>query len=147
MSAQLQERKTRILLIEDNPADVYLLQRALDEVQLNFELTVIEDGADALALARQSGKYTAIVPPDLAIIDLNLPKHGGLEVLEEMRANPAFADLPVMILSSSSTPHERARMEKCRIRQFVTKPPDLEEYLRIGLVVKQLLVERRASTL
>jgi two-component system, chemotaxis family, response regulator Rcp1 len=132
--------KNHILVIEDNPADVDLLQRALGSAELDCELTVIDDGAEALALARQS--WDANTPRlDLAIIDLNLPKHGGLEILEEMRKNRSFAQLPVLILTSSSSLRERAIMEKFRVGRFVTKPPDLEEYLRIGLVVRELLAE------
>ena len=135
--------KTHILVIEDNPADVDLLERALRSVDLECELTVIDDGAEALALARQSRDANS-PPLDLAIIDLNLPKHGGLEVLEEMRKNRSFAELPVLILTSSSSPRERATMEKFRVGRFVTKPPDLEEFLRIGQVIKELLAESRS---
>jgi two-component system, chemotaxis family, response regulator Rcp1 len=140
MSDALRDWRPHVVLVEDSPADVYLLQCALRSAGLDCELTVIDDGTEALALVRQSGKYATSTPPDLAIIDLNLPKHGGFEILEEMRANRSFTEMPVLILSSSSSPRERARMEKFRVRRFVEKPPDLEEFLKIGLIVKELLV-------
>jgi two-component system, chemotaxis family, response regulator Rcp1 len=132
--------KPHILVVEDNPADVDLLQRALGKAELDCELTVIDDGAEALALARQSRDANS-PRLDLAIIDLNLPKHGGLEILEEMRKNQSFTGLPVLIFTSSSSLRERAIMQRLRVGRFVTKPPDLEEFLRIGQVVKELLAE------
>jgi two-component system, chemotaxis family, response regulator Rcp1 len=132
--------KIRILVIEDNPADVDLLRRALKHAGLDCELTVIDDGADALALARNG--IDPAQAPSLAIIDLNLPKHGGLEVLEQLRANPAIASLPVIILSSSSSPHERAAIERLHAARHIVKPPDLEEFLKIGWDVKELLEKR-----
>ena len=146
MSDALRDGKHNIVLVEDSPADVYLLQRALRTAELDCELTVIDDGAEALALVRQSGKDTTSTPPDLAIIDLNLPKHGGLEILEEMHANPSFNEVPVLILSSSCSPRERAKMKKFRTGRFVAKPPDLEEFLKIGLIVKELLAESRGRS-
>jgi CheY-like chemotaxis protein len=139
MRGELPDLKTHILVVEDNPGDVDLLRRALQAAQLECELTVIEDGAEALALARETGKYANTAPPDLAILDWNLPKHGGNEILAALRANPNFAELPVLILSSSSSPRERAQMETCRIGRFVAKPLDLDEFLRIGLIVKEML--------
>ena len=133
--------KTRILVIEDNPADVDLLRRALRDAGMDCELTVIDDGAEALAYVRREVQDV----PDVAIIDLNLPKHGGLEVLEEIRANRTLAALPVVILSSSSSPRERARIERLRAGRHIVKPPDLEEFLRIGQDVRELLQESRAQ--
>ena len=135
------DRKVQILLVEDNPADVDLLRRALRSAQLNFELTVIEDGADALAFVRQKEKEAGTPAPDLVVLDMNLPKNSGLEILEAMRASRVFADVPVAILTSSSSPRERTKMEGLRVGRYITKPPDLEEYLRIGLIIKTLLVE------
>ncbi len=84
-------RQHHLLVIEDNPADVVLLRRALAGAGLDYQLTVINDGAEALALFRPG---RALLAADLAIVDLNLPKHSGLEVIEQMRANPAFAEMP-----------------------------------------------------
>jgi len=142
MNDTLESRKFRILVVEDNPADVDLLRRALKYAGLECALTVVDDGADALALVRQQG--LAADAPDLAIIDLNLPKHGGLEVLEEIRANGALAHLAVVILSSSSSPRERATIERLQVRKHIVKPPDLDEFLRIGCDVKELLTGGRA---
>jgi CheY-like chemotaxis protein len=128
--------KSHLLVIEDNPADVDLLRRALASADVDCQLTVIDDGAEALALFRL-GADTEV--PDLAIVDLNLPKHGGLEVIERMRANPTFADVPVVIMSSSSAPRDRSSLDRFRIRKYIIKPADLEEFMRIGWQIRELL--------
>jgi chemotaxis family two-component system response regulator Rcp1 len=134
-------RKAQILVVEDNPADVELLRLALATAELDHDLTVITDGGEALAYAEQKGKYSTAETPDLAILDLNLPKNGGLEILAAMRRNPAFDSVAITILSSSSWPRERDRMGALRVERFITKPYDLDEYMQIGFVLKQMLFE------
>jgi CheY-like chemotaxis protein len=134
-------RKAQILVVEDNPADVELLRLALAAAELDHDLTVITDGGEALAFAEQKGKYSGVGTPDLAILDLNLPKNGGLEILAAMRRNPAFDSVAITILSSSSWPRERERMGTLRVERFITKPYDLDEYMQIGFVLKQMLLE------
>jgi CheY-like chemotaxis protein len=142
MTGKPDDRKCQVLVVEDNPADVELLRWALDSAAVAYDLTVIEDGGEALAFVQQRGKYFASTAPDLAILDLNLPKYDGLEILEAMRASRVFAGVPVAVLSSSSSPRDRAKMEAYNIGRYITKPPDLDEYLRIGLIVKELLAEQ-----
>ncbi len=135
----------RIFLVEDNPGDIHLLRMALRAACLNCELTVVSDGREALDFVQQRGKYASTAAPDLAILDLNLPKNDGLEILEAMRANAAFLKVPVAVLSSSSSPRERGRVERFGIARFLAKPPDLDEYLKIGTTIKELLAESRAA--
>ena len=129
----------RILLVEDNDADVYLLRKALENAGLNFELIIIDDGAEALAYARSEGIYSRAARPDAAVLDMNLPKSEGTEVLEALRSNERLSGVPVVILTSSASPAERLRMERLGVQRFITKPPDLEEFLQIGNVVADLL--------
>ena len=133
-------RQHQLLVIEDNPADVVLLRRALAGAGLDYQLTVINDGAEALALFRPG---SAILTADLAIVDMNLPKHSGLEIIEQMRANPAFAEMPVVILSSSSAPRDRSMMDRFRVKRYIVKPADLDEFMRIGWQIKELLPDRQ----
>jgi chemotaxis family two-component system response regulator Rcp1 len=138
-------RKARIIVVEDNPADVKLLRLALENVNLDYELTVISDGGEAIAFF-EKGKYSGWAAPDLAIFDLNLPKNGGLEVLAAMRRNPAFDDVAVTILSSSSWTRERGKITGLSARQFITKPSDLDQYMQIGHIVKEILSETAPVT-
>lgn len=139
MTEDIQARKPRILLLEDNPGDVNLIRLALERAGVQCELTVLDDGGEALAFVRREGLYAAAVNPDLAILDLNVPKNDGMEILEAMRTSRSFAEVPVAILSSSSSPTDRANVERFNILRFITKPPDLEEFLQIGDIIKGLL--------
>lgn len=141
MMAEPDSRKTHILVVEDNPADVQLLQLALHSAELDCELTVISDGESALAwIARNAETEDSIV--DLAILDLNVPRNDGLEILECMRNTVAFGALPVVILTSSSSPRELARLTGLRVARHITKPLDFDEFMQVGSTVRQVLAER-----
>jgi CheY-like chemotaxis protein len=144
MSTAADAHVFHILLLEDNPADIYLFREALKSAGLNFVLTVIENGADGLAFARSQGEYAQSSVPDLAVLDLNLPKGGGASVLEAMRQNKDLERVPAFIMSSTSAPREQARAKELGIERFITKPPNLEEFLQIGKVVKEVLLKNRA---
>lgn len=139
MGDLLHQRNCRILLIEDNRGDIELLKLALKNAEVECDLTVLEDGGEALLLIRRGGKYAGDYVPDIVILDLNLPKNDGLEVLQAMRNAPEFASRPVIVLSSSSSAHERARMKELFVTRHVTKPTDLDELMEIGRIVKDLL--------
>ena len=142
MTGEPRNHKAHVVVVEDNPADVELLRWALEGANVECDLTIIDDGGDAMAFAHQKGKYADFRKPDLALIDLNLPKHDGWEILEAMRSNRAFAEVPVAVMSSSSRPSERVRMKDLKVERYVTKPADLEAFMRIGAIVKELLAER-----
>jgi len=142
MSSEPKEQKFQILLVEDNPGDIYLFRQALKGAGLNFELTVIEDGAEALAFAKRDGKYAGSPVPDLAVLDVNLPKIQGTEVLGAMRRNEELARVPVALMTSSATPGDQAISKEFNVTRYIMKPLDLEDFLQIGNVLKQLLLER-----
>lgn len=131
--------RARLLVIEDNPADVELLRYVLDSAEVQCELTVIHDGGEALAFVQRRGKYSEMPLPHLAIVDLNLPRYDGIEILEAMRDSQVFSGTPVVVMSSSSSPSDRSRIEELRIGRYLTKPPDLDGYMRVGIMVKQML--------
>jgi len=139
------EHTVHILVIEDNAADVELLRRAFANAHLDCRLTLLEDGAEALAFLRRLEIPGEERPPDLVILDLNLPKNDGIEVLHAMRAAPAFAAVPVAVLSSSASSRDRARIEQLGIGRYMTKPPDLDEFLGIGLILKEMLAASRGA--
>ena len=116
----------RILLVEDNGADAYLLRKALEKAGLTFDLIVIEDGAQALDFVRSEGKYAGREVPHLAVLDLNLPKNEGSEVLAALRQVPDVARVPVVITSSSSLPYDRTSAEQFGVERYIVKPTDLE---------------------
>jgi len=134
-------RSYRILLVDDNDADIYLFRRALKKSGVDCELTVIEDGAEAFTFARQQGKYASHPVPDLAVLDLNLPKHGGSEILKRLRQNEHFKEMPVVIMTSSISLNERAELDGLGVLLFLIKPQGLEEFLQIGESLKSLLAK------
>ena len=131
--------KPRILLVEDNPGDVELLRLALKTAGFECDLTVLDDGGEAIAMVKGQGKYADVAPPDLAILDLNVPKNDGIEIIESMRASEVYRDTQVVVLSSSSSPGDYARLERFHIARYITKPPDLDEFLNIGSQLKSLV--------
>jgi signal transduction histidine kinase/ActR/RegA family two-component response regulator len=132
-------RKVRVLLVDDNPADVSLFRMALEDAEFNCELTVIDDGAEALAFVGQQRQKAGNHTPELAVLDLNLPKSNGLEILEAMSKTPAFANVPVAVMSSVLSPSDLAKIQRFKVAHYITKPSTLEEVLRIGFALKQLV--------
>ena len=128
----------RIVLVEDNPGDVHLLRLALNKAGVVCDLRVLQDGAEGMALARGLGSHRDRVP-DLIVLDLNLPKHDGLEVLAALRAVPEMRGVPVVVFSSSTSPGERARVEELGASMFLAKPPDLDAFLAVGDVLRSML--------
>src|SRR5580658_6956725 len=111
MERWMDDELFRILLVEDNGADIYLFQKALESAQLRFELITMCDGALAMAFVRREGNYANTPAPDLAVLDLNLPKNGGLQVLRAIRESQEWAKVPVVIVSSSASPQDFAKTQ------------------------------------
>jgi CheY-like chemotaxis protein len=130
--------------VEDNDADVYLFRKALAGTCLNFELLVIEDGGRAMQFIRNERKYAGSPVPNLAIIDLSLPKHDGIQVVQAIRAAERFADMPLVIASSSAKPPAHVNLERLGVVRYVTKQPDLETFLQMGALLEEILVQSQA---
>ena len=140
MGDLLGARKFRILVIEDNEADVKLLRLALDGAGLQYDLAVIQDGGEAMEYVRRhAGGAETDRAPNLIVLDLNVPKNDGLEILSAMREARVFEHVPVLVLTSSSSPRERGKLEALGIAKHVRKPLEYDEFMRIGPVVKQVL--------
>jgi chemotaxis family two-component system response regulator Rcp1 len=124
-------RPVEILLVEDNPGDVRLTREALKEGKVRNNLHVAPDGVEALRFLRREGEYAQAVRPDLILLDLNLPKKDGREVLEEIKADPALKSIPVVILTSSSAEQDILRSYRLHANCYVTKPVDLDEFITV----------------
>jgi len=124
----------QILLFEDNDADVFLVQKAIEDTGLPAEVTVCSDGEDAIALVEriESGESPH---PDLLLLDLNLPKFSGEEILERIRQGPNGRSCATVVLTSSDSPHDRARAKALGVDVYFRKPPDLEEFMKLGAIV------------
>jgi chemotaxis family two-component system response regulator Rcp1 len=137
MSPRITHRK-HIILVEDNPSDVFLLRQALAESGVDYSLEVIADGEKALKYLTDLHGRTEVAP-DLVILDLNLPRHTGIEVLENCRHNRALPGVPIVVFTSSESPQERQRVEELGVADYVRKPLLLEDFMAVGGRIKKLL--------
>jgi len=120
-----------ILLVEDNPADVRLTVEVLKETKVRNTLTVAADGIEALDLLRRIGRYTHAVRPDLILLDLNLPRKDGRQVLAEIKADLDLRRIPVVILTSSKAEEDIVKSYNLYANCYVTKPVDLEQFVKV----------------
>jgi chemotaxis family two-component system response regulator Rcp1 len=137
----------RVLVIEDNNSDVFLLERALKQQNFLFELTHLKDGGQALAFIRREGAYAGAPIPDLILVDLNLSKYDGEDILREIHDTKHLAGILVCAWSSSQSGRDRARLMDLGVTEFVTKPAGLDQFLEIGKLIKDLLAGHRAEGL
>jgi two-component system, chemotaxis family, response regulator Rcp1 len=128
-------RVTRILLAEDNPADVYLLREALNREGVPVELTVLWDGQEAFDFIESRGPFSKSQLPDLVVLDLNLPKADGSSILKRIREKPEYAHIPVVVLTSSNSPNDRRTAARLGAASFLTKPADLDQFLALGSIL------------
>lgn len=135
----------RILVVEDNVSDVYLLKRALQKQYLNYELIHLTNGAQAFAFVKRQGIYAEAATPNLILLDLNLSRYSGQDILREIRIAANFGGVPVCVWSSSKSMQDAASLKDLGITQFITKPTGLDQFMKIGRIIKDLLSSRRAD--
>jgi chemotaxis family two-component system response regulator Rcp1 len=119
-----------ILLVEDNPGDVLLTQEALREGRLAHRLSVTEDGEEAMHFLRREGKFADAPRPDLILLDLNLPKKDGRELLQEVKGDPTLRHIPVIVLTTSEAEQDIWRAYKLHANCYLTKPIEMDDFLR-----------------
>jgi two-component system, chemotaxis family, response regulator Rcp1 len=120
-----------ILLIEDSPADVRLTREALKEAKVLNTLHVVEDGIAAMAFLRKEGQYADSPAPDLILLDLNLPRKDGREVLAEIKQDDSLKRIPVVVLTTSRAEEDVVRSYNLHANAYVTKPVDLAQFLSV----------------
>jgi CheY-like chemotaxis protein len=124
-------RPIEILLVEDNAGDVRLTIEALRESKVRNNLHVASDGVQAMAFLRQQGQHNHAVRPDLVLLDLNLPRKDGREVLAEIKADPDLKTIPVVVLTTSSAERDVLQSYELQANCFITKPVDLEQFITV----------------
>lgn len=127
----------KILLVEDNLGDVRLTRESLSESRVANELSVVRDGVEALRYLRREGEYAGATRPDLILLDLNLPRKSGQEVLAEIKGDPTLSAIPVVVLTSSSAEEDIARSYRLLANAYVTKPVDLEQFIRAVQAIEE----------
>ncbi|MEX2569961.1 MAG: response regulator [Gemmatimonadota bacterium] len=131
MSPSSLSRPVEILLVEDNPGDVRLTREALREGKVQNNLHTAGDGVEAMAFLRREGQYADAVRPDMILLDLNLPKMDGREVLQAIKADPSLRHIPVVVLTSSEAEQDIIRAYDLHANCYVTKPVDLDQFIHV----------------
>jgi CheY-like chemotaxis protein len=125
------ERQIEILLVEDDPGDVMMTREAFQDYKLHNELHVVSDGAEAMAFLRQEGEYAGRPRPDLVLLDLNLPRMDGRQVLEAIKSDPELASIPVVVLTTSENEDDVLRSYSLHANAYVTKPVDFQRFIEV----------------
>ena len=124
-------RPVEILLVEDNPGDVRLTREALKEGKVKNNLSVVPDGVAAMSFLKKEGEYANATKPDLILLDLNLPKMDGREVLEEIKSHDGLKTIPVVVLTSSEAEEDINITYGRHANCYIQKPPDLDQFIKI----------------
>ena len=132
-------RKFVTLLAEDNHADALLIEEAIEAQALPIELHRVSDGQKACDFIKRAEEDPDAPCPELLLLDLNLPKRSGREVLERVRRSEKCKDIPVLVITSSDSPRERAETDQLGVSGYFRKQPSYQEFLKVGAVLKQIL--------
>ncbi len=124
-------RPIEILMVEDNPGDVRLTMEALRESKVRNNLHVAADGVEAMAVLRREGQHAGAVRPDLILLDLNLPRMDGREVLSAIKSDAKLKTIPVVVLTTSRAEQDVLRSYELQANCYITKPVDLEQFLTV----------------
>ncbi len=128
----MKSRPIEILLVEDNPGDARLTLEVFKEARMINNITVTSDGVEALAYLRREGQYADSARPDLILLDLNLPRKDGREVLAEIKADERLMKIPVVVLTTSAAEEDIARAYSRHANCYITKPVELDQFLRVA---------------
>ena len=137
MNLQEIGKPIEILLVEDNPADVRLTMESFKDAKVSNNLSVVEDGTEAIGFLRRKGKYGDAPRPDLILLDLNLPKKDGREVLAEIKTDEDLRIIPIVVLTSSQAEQDVMQTYHLGANCFITKPGDLYQFINVTKSIEQ----------
>ncbi|NEP00625.1 MAG: response regulator [Symploca sp. SIO2E9] len=141
MSLETGERHITIFLVEDNRADVRLIQEGLKNSSVPHQVVTVRNGMDAMAYLRQEGEYTDAVRPDIILLDLNLPKKDGREVLAEIKADPKLKCIPVVVLTTSKNEDDIFQSYDLHVNCYITKSRNLSQLFKIVKGIEEFWLE------
>jgi CheY-like chemotaxis protein len=124
-------RQIEVLLVEDDPGDVLMTREAFGDYKVANRLHVVQDGADAMSFLRREGAFADVPRPDLVLLDLNLPRMDGREVLHAIKSDPELASIPVVVLTTSEAEEDVLRSYSLHANAYVTKPVDFERFIDV----------------
>lgn len=127
----MDDHPVKILLVEDNEDDVIMTLEAFREAKLTNVVQVVHDGEEAIAFLRREDAYQSVMTPDLILLDINMPKKNGFEVLQEIKADPCLRDIPVVMLTTSERENDIARSFAEGACSYITKPVEFEQFVEV----------------
>ena len=130
-----------VLLVEDDPGDVLLIREAFEDNKVHNRLHVVPDGVEALTFLRQEGEHADAPRPDLVLLDLNLPRKDGREVLAEVKGDESLQHIPVVVLTTSKAEEDVLRSYKLHANAYVTKPVDFDRFIEVVRQIDEFFVE------
>ena len=129
-----------ILLVEDNEGDIVLITDAFEEAKILNTISVVRDGQQALDFLYKKGEFADVKEPNLIILDVNLPKKNGHEVLKEVKCNKKLCHIPVIMLTTSSSPNDITTSYKNHVNCYITKPVDVEDFIKVVLSIESFWI-------
>jgi chemotaxis family two-component system response regulator Rcp1 len=134
-------KAVNILLVEDNPGDVRLTKEALRDAKVRNTMETVPDGVEAMAFLRKEGRYQHSTRPDLILLDLNLPKKSGLEVLKEVKADEDLRSIPVVVLTTSQAEQDILRSYDLHANAYIAKPVELSQFITVVKAIEDFWIE------
>lgn len=144
MSVKVNEKPLEILLVEDNLADVRLLAEVLKEGKDYHRMNVVTNGVEAMSYLNRKGKFSDAPRPDIILLDLNLPKKDGREVLKEIKSDKKFKRIPVVVLTTSDSEEDISKSYEYHANCYITKPVDLDQFIQVVNAIESLWLENAA---
>jgi DNA-binding response OmpR family regulator len=135
----------KAVLAEDNPADVMLVREAIQMHALPIDLKVIQDGQQAFEFIEESESDDCTPSPELLILDLNLPRRDGQQILKRARQSSKYNQVPIVIITSSDSPRDRAETERLGANRYFRKPSNFDEFMKLGEVLREVLAPKLAQ--
>jgi CheY-like chemotaxis protein len=130
-----------VLLVEDDPGDTLMIKEAFEDNKVRNRLSTVADGVEALAFLRRQGEYADAARPDLILLDLNLPRKDGRQVLEEIKDDPELRTIPVVVLTTSEAEEDILRSYSLHANAYVTKPVDFDRFIEVVRQIDEFFVE------
>jgi CheY-like chemotaxis protein len=137
LTTKLSCKPIEILMAEDSPSDVLMTREAMDQAKISNHLHVVQDGVEAMQFLRRAGRYADAPRPDLILLDLNMPRKNGREVLEELKGDPLLRHIPVTVLTMSQDEEDVLRAYRLYANCYITKPVDFDSFVDVVKSIEQ----------
>ncbi|RXA20757.1 response regulator [Methanosarcina sp. MSH10X1] len=141
MRTHIPARSIEILLVEDSKGDIGLIEEVFEDAKIGNILHIVEDGEEAIAFLRGEGQFSGVPRPDIILLDLNLPKKDGREVLEEVKGDDELKNIPVVVLTTSKAEEDILKSYNLHANAYITKPVDFDQFIKVVKSIESFWLE------